>query len=52
MGGLFDLPGLSGFIVMRLAQHNIFIHCVQLTMKKIAIIYCREVLNYVRIICN
>ena len=25
MSGLFDLPGLSGFIVMCLAQHNILI---------------------------
>ena len=25
MGGLFDLPGLSGFIVMRLSEHNRYI---------------------------
>ena len=28
-----DLPGLSGFIFMRLAHHNRYIHCVQSTMK-------------------
>ena len=27
--GPFHLPELGGFIVIRLAQHNIYIHCVQ-----------------------
>ena len=33
MGGLFDLPGLGVFIVMRLGEHNRYIYCVQSTMK-------------------
>ena len=33
MGGLFDIPVLSGFIVMRLGEDNRYIYCVQSTMK-------------------
>ena len=41
MGGLFDLPGLSGFIVMRLDEHNRYNVPLSVCDQR-----CKTILNY------